>query len=244
MIKTLTNGVKSVTGFWSKKGYLMIVFGSVLLIVFFAFIAFASGQKGTHDVNTRQLLNMTDKYATRVRPRGNYMNKGGGSGGSGGIGVGSSIGGYGGGYGKRKREQNIYGYVDWNDSPVENGSPRDSRGENQCRRILQQIFNKPFIKSRPNFLRNPITGKYNLELDCYNESLRLACEYNGEQHYAYNKFFHRNKDHFLTQKYRDELKRRMCQDNGVNLIEVPYTVSIPEIEKYLINACRKLNYIQ
>lgn len=204
MIGKISNGVKKMTGFWSQKGYLIIVFGSLIFIVLFAFIAFASGQKGTHDVNPRQLWNMTDKYATKPK------------------------------------HHNVY------DTPrdeVIGASPRDSKGETQCRRVLQKIFGKPFVKARPNFLKNPITGKYNLELDCYNSELRLACEYNGEQHYVYNSYFHRNKDQFLTQKYRDELKKRMCKDNNVNLIEVPYTVKLDEIENYLISACRQLGYL-
>jgi len=73
----------------------------------------------------------------------------------------------------------------------------DSKGETECRRVLQKIFQRPFLKARPDFLNNPVTGnQFNLELDCYDHSLKLAVEYNGQQHYQYNKFFHRNKEHF------------------------------------------------
>jgi hypothetical protein len=71
---------------------------------------------------------------------------------------------------------------------------------------------------------NPVTGsQYNLELDCYNESLRLAVEYQGEQHYKFIPYFHKNREAFLNQKYRDELKRMRCKELGITLIEVPYT---------------------
>ena len=120
------------------------------------------------------------------------------------------------------------------------GIPRESKGEIECRRILEKIFKKPFNKSRPNFLNNPVTGgNYNLELDCFNEDLKLAVEYNGIQHYKYNKFFHRNNEHFLNQKYRDELKKRMCKDNGIILIEVPYNVKTEDIESYLKNKLKR-----
>lgn len=116
--------------------------------------------------------------------------------------------------------------------------PQESKGEFECRKVLQEIFNKPFPKYRPDFLRNPVTSDsspYNLELDCYNPELKLAVEYNGIQHYKYIPYFHKTKDAFQNQKYRDYMKRDMCEKNGITLIEVPYTVKVPEIRSYLIN---------
>jgi hypothetical protein len=110
----------------------------------------------------------------------------------------------------------------------------DSKGETECRRVLTELFNKPFEKVRPSFLNNPVTGgNHNLELDCFNAELGLACEYNGAQHYKYIPFFHRNKEAFMNQKYRDDLKRRLCKEAGVILIEVPYTVK--NIKSYIYN---------
>jgi hypothetical protein len=110
----------------------------------------------------------------------------------------------------------------------------DSAGERECRRVLQELFNQPFNRARPNFLRNPINKKFNLELDCYNENYNLAVEYNGAQHYKFIPYFHKNREAFLNQKYRDELKKRLCNENNVMLIEVPHTVKIKDIKKYLM----------
>jgi len=121
--------------------------------------------------------------------------------------------------------------------------PKDSKGELECRRVLQETFKKPFNKDRPDFLRNPVTGgNFNLELDCYNPELKLAVEYSGQQHYKYIPFFHRNKDAFLNQKYRDEIKRRICKEQGITLIEVPYLVKEQYIESYLKKELRKKGY--
>ena len=115
---------------------------------------------------------------------------------------------------------------------------KESKGEIECRRVLQKIFKKPFSKYRPSFLRNPVTSgnnsNFNLEIDCYNEELKLGCEYDGIQHYKYTPYFHKNNEAFLNQKYRDELKKRMCKDAGVILIIVPYTVKISDIEEYIL----------
>lgn len=125
------------------------------------------------------------------------------------------------------------------------GPPKESKGEAECRRVLQELFNRGFPKNRPDFLRNPVTGgSYNLELDCYNLELNLAVEYSGAQHYKYVPYFHKNKEAFLNQKYRDDMKRRICREYGVNLIEVPYTVKLPEIREYLVKNLKGLGYLK
>ena len=111
---------------------------------------------------------------------------------------------------------------------------KESKGEIECKRVLEKIFNKPFNKCRPSFLNNKITGgNYNLEIDCYNDELKLGIEYDGAQHHKYIPYFHKNKEAFYNQKYRDTLKEYMCKENGIILIRVPYTVSIENIENYL-----------
>lgn len=96
----------------------------------------------------------------------------------------------------------------------------ESSGERRCRFILETIFEKPFRKTRDVVVVN---GQ-RLELDMYNDELKIACEYNGVQHYKEDKkFFHKNGG-FEEQQARDESKRRYCEDNGIKLVEVPYTI--------------------
>jgi len=111
-----------------------------------------------------------------------------------------------------------------------------SSGEKACKTFLESAFKRPFLKARPDFLRNNVTG-VNLELDCFNEELGLAVEYNGQQHYRYTPFFHKNKEAFQNQKYRDETKRRLCRENGIVLIEVPY--SVKDIENFLVRQIKE-----
>lgn len=116
-------------------------------------------------------------------------------------------------------------------APYEGG--KESRGEGRTRKFLEEYFSLPFCKARPNFLRNNVTGGiHNLELDCFNADLKIAAEYNGRQHYEFVPFFHGTRETFLNQKYRDELKKIYCRDNGVQLIEIPYTV-LPKLESWL-----------
>lgn len=124
--------------------------------------------------------------------------------------------------------------------------PQESKGELECRRVLEEIFGRQFPKNRPNFLRNPVTSNEldsnNLELDCYNPDLKLAVEYNGIQHYKYVPYFHKSKDAFQNQKYRDYMKREMCEKNGITLIEVPYTVKVPDIKSFLLSKLSSVGY--
>ena len=117
-----------------------------------------------------------------------------------------------------------------------------SKGEEECRKSLERIFNKPFYKIRPHFLKNDVTGK-NLELDLYNPDLKLCVEMNGKQHYQYNPYFHKNNEAFLNQRYRDEMKKTKCKENGVNFIEVPYTIKLHQIEDFLRMKIKELGYM-
>ena len=126
--------------------------------------------------------------------------------------------------------------------PQQQSEKKESTGELICRDYLERRFNCRFDKIRPDFLKNPVMGGYNLELDCFNKNLGLAIEYNGAQHYKYIPYFHRNKEAFANQKYRDEMKRTKCRENGILLIEVPYTVSHEKIPIFLEKELVKLGF--
>jgi hypothetical protein len=111
-------------------------------------------------------------------------------------------------------------------------APRVSKGQAACCRVLEGIYNRPFRTIRPSFLRNPETGR-NLELDCYNEELKLALEYNGIQHYRWPNFTNQSREEFLNQVRRDQLKVDLCDLNKVYLITVPYNVAPENIEAYI-----------
>ena len=109
-----------------------------------------------------------------------------------------------------------------------------SKGEKLCCETMEKIYGVPFTSTWPEWLRNPETGE-KLELDCYNEDLKLAVEYNGEQHYNWPNFTNQTQEQFINQVRRDEFKMKMCDRNGIYLIVVPYTVKHKDIPSYLIS---------
>nr|QBK88384.1 MAG: hypothetical protein LCMiAC01_00480 [Mimivirus LCMiAC01] len=109
--------------------------------------------------------------------------------------------------------------------------------EQICRQIFEKIFNdKKFTSIRPKWLM----GKkgYPLELDGYNEQLKLGFEYNGEQHYKSIPIF---KNNLKEQQARDKLKVLICKEKGVNLIVIPYTIKPENFQEFIINRCNELN---
>ncbi len=105
-----------------------------------------------------------------------------------------------------------------------------SVGERAVRYVLESIFGKEFIKTRPKWLVNE-SGK-RLELDGFCEVLGLAFEHNGKQHYSTK--YHRGTVKLIE---NDSIKLHLCQINDVNLIvvpEVPSLIRFENLPSYLI----------
>ena len=104
--------------------------------------------------------------------------------------------------------------------------------ETRCRIIMENLFKVPFISVRPDFLKYDKTGK-NLELDVYNEDLKLALEYDGVHHRKFTEFFHKTEQDFYDQQDRDKFKEEKCKELGIILIRVPDTVKFEDLETYI-----------
>lgn len=109
-----------------------------------------------------------------------------------------------------------------------------SKGERISVQTMENIYGLPFPSAWPNWLKNPESGE-NLELDGYNESLKLAIEYNGEQHYTWPNGLLQSKEEFIKQTRRDAYKVKMCEQMGVYLIIVPYTIEHKNIPDFIIS---------
>lgn len=95
------------------------------------------------------------------------------------------------------------------------GCPNCRYKSEQCARtILENIFEYEFPKARPSWLKG-------LELDGYNESLKLAFEYQGIQHEEFHPHFHRHGKTFEKQVERDKRKKDLCDSLNIKLIIIP-----------------------
>jgi hypothetical protein len=117
-----------------------------------------------------------------------------------------------------------------------------SMGEELTIKALEALLGRQVQSQvRPFFLRNPETGRP-LELDCYDPVSRIAVEYSGRQHYEFPSSFFTNEQDFYNQVYRDQLKRDLCDKNGIYLITVPYLIDMCIDQNCLISVPREIRY--
>lgn len=110
----------------------------------------------------------------------------------------------------------------------ETGRRFGSIGEKFCCKVFEEFLGRQvLIHYRPDFLKNPYgKGKFkkNLELDMYDPISNISIEYNGIQHYKYVASMHGDLAGFEYQKIKDNFKIQKCNELGVHLIIVSYTV--------------------
>jgi len=96
---------------------------------------------------------------------------------------------------------------------------KQNKRERACRAVFETLFQTTFAKARPPWLRNSRGNM--MELDGYSNSLAIAFEYQGFQHYE-QCYWHSGPEDFAWQQQKDQEKRLLCKANGVTLIEVPW----------------------
>ncbi|CAM2178448.1 putative Zinc-ribbon domain-containing protein [Burkholderia orbicola] len=115
------------------------------------------------------------------------------------------------------------------------------KSERICRAVFENLFEASFPRARPKWLLG--TRGASLELDGYCAPLKLAFEYQGAQHFVVVKKFKMNGRHVSVLQARDEVKRTLCREHGVTLIEIPYTVPGVNIEDHIRAALRKAEIV-
>ena len=134
----------------------------------------------------------------------------------------------------RIHNKQIYSKKQHNRKVFAAGHKFPSRGEQICKRTMEKIYGVKFINVRLEWLKNPETGE-NLEIDCYNDELRIGVEYNGIQHYKWPNYTIQSYPEFIKQIRRDMLKEHLCRKNDVYLISVPYHVAFSKIPEYIVS---------
>lgn len=99
-----------------------------------------------------------------------------------------------------------------------------SRGEEKLNNLFQK-YNISFVSqySNQHFIypngRLPI---FDFAIFDKKNNLIMLIEYNGKQHYEYSGYGWDNQENYQKTVNRDILKRQICQDNKMKLIEIPY----------------------
>jgi hypothetical protein len=119
-------------------------------------------------------------------------------------------------------------------SPPRNGwcsiCTKGNKSEEIARATFRQLFGGDFRKARPKWLRN--SRGYQMELDGYEEKLRLAFEYQGRQHFENVGIF--SGESQLKQRIRDDkTKLNLCKKNGVTLIILSWDMEYIDFPKFI-----------
>ena len=114
-------------------------------------------------------------------------------------------------------------------------------GERITRLYLEEIFGDKFNKCKPVWLLTPDNNR--MELDGYCESLGIAFEHQGLQHFKINEFSNTEEKLKKRQLY-DRLKITLCAKNNVKLIiipQVPKLTTIDNLKNFILQKCNELD---
>lgn len=92
--------------------------------------------------------------------------------------------------------------------------------EAQLFALVSSIYPDAIYQYRADWLRRQ-------SFDIYIPSHKIGIEYQGRQHYEPIEHFG-GEEHFILQQENDRKKKELCVENGVKLIEWPYTEAITE----------------
>lgn len=126
---------------------------------------------------------------------------------------------------KKRRDDQI---EDYNQETIaaENATKQRSKIEQLVKDILESKLGVKFTTIRPDWLKG-YRGK-NLEIDLWNEELKLGVEVQGEQHFKRNAFKMTDKQ-FANQYANDICKIELCNQLNVTLIHVLFFHSTKEL---------------
>ena len=110
----------------------------------------------------------------------------------------------------------------------------ESKGEKNIRTVL----NKFNINYESQYRFEDCKFKYTLPFDFYLIDLKIAIEFDGEQHYKIKNFFG-GLDGFISTKIRDTIKNEYCRDNNIKLVRIPYW-EFDNIEKIIKHELNKI----
>lgn len=81
-----------------------------------------------------------------------------------------------------------------------------------------------------------------LPFDFYLSDYNLVIEYDGRQHFQSCDYFG-GEEKFRIQRKHDLIKNKYCEDNNINLLRIPYTVTGEDIGEVIQNKLDELTQL-
>ena len=112
-------------------------------------------------------------------------------------------------------------------------------GERICRAYFEQLFGTRFPRSRLQWLVNESGNR--MEIDGYSAKLKLGFEHHGSQHYTIDNPYVTSGSALAKRRAADSLKRQLCRQQNVTLIEVPEVptkTSLTSLRSFIGTQCK------
>lgn len=121
-------------------------------------------------------------------------------------------------------------------------SPRRTRSEANVIRIFERLTGKRFNTVHPKWLTSKKSG-HSLELDGYNEELKIAVEFSGPLH---TKWYPNEEpyERYFERILRDRYKLERCKEMGVSLIVVDMRVPLHHLTEYVRSRLYDVGYLK
>lgn len=115
-----------------------------------------------------------------------------------------------------------------------------TKSEQYAIELLEQITGKKFPTVNPGWLK--FEGK-SLELDGYNEELKLALEFSGPMH---RKWFPEKESYekYLDRVEKDAAKKRICKEKGIFLMELDSELPKRHWKTYIMSRLKDSGFLE
>jgi len=116
--------------------------------------------------------------------------------------------------------------------------------EEICRKYMEFIFNKKFVKIRPQWLLS--NSNRPMELDGFNEELGIAFEHQGPHHYQPYNYGGNNSEKYEKILHHDKMKYDILTKKNIKLIVIPTLfskISLDKLYLYILNECKLKNIV-
>ena len=115
-----------------------------------------------------------------------------------------------------------------------------SLSEKLFRIIIEKFFNCEFPSCRPEWLKNKYGNR--LQIDGYNEELKIGFEYQGEQHFIFSSHFYKTIEKFERNKQNDRTKKKILSNKNIFMFYPTYKLKKENYLSFIYSKIKNTKY--
>ena len=117
---------------------------------------------------------------------------------------------------------------------------KQSLSEKIFRIVMEKVFNCPFKSCWPKWLKNQ--NGHKLQIDGYNEELKIGFEYQGIQHFINTLYFHRTEEGFERRKSNDLAKKKILKNKNIFMLYPIYKLKKENYLSFIYSKIKNTKY--